>query len=300
MAPGISKSIVMDASRTNAQDIADINDLGAVWVRGWMNCDDASRLSSVIKQLKESGRTYLPSYNCPLNVGVDDFKSKLAADVKALMPLGIHAWEIGNEMNGGWTSQNNYCDNNSTLTFDCAEKEYQVRLKAAYETIHAIDPQGVVIYGGLASWDKTLGPWMDELMSDPEKPWNYMDAFGFHPYGSTVAESMKTMDVIKGYMEKEPEFAKKPIWITEVGCWTSGLGSQQNTPCSPQTEAAKASYLKGLFDAMKVWNKGTTFEIRAPIAWYILHENGGSPAGFGLKNGGSKLQAYDVFKNYQF
>lgn len=304
IAPGISKGIINDASASSDADAADMKTLGVKWVRGWMSCGNANGIKAAVQRFKDNGATYLPSYNCDINTSIDDYKSKLKADMQVLMPLGIHVWEIGNEMDGGWTSENNYCNNNSTPgNMQCAERAYTPFLKAAYETIHATDPQGVVVYGGLSSYDVNLGPWMEAMLSNPDQPWNYMDGFGYHPYGNSVDESMASMDSVKSYMAKNATFANKPIWITEYGCWSSGLGSQQNSPCSPQNESGKSDYMKGMLDRLKAWNKGTSFEIRTPICWYILHEQGSDAAGYGLKSGdgtGGHLEAYDMYKNYQF
>ena len=303
-APGISKGVIEDASKTSAADVNDMKTLGVKWTRGWLDCGDGQGQANIIKSMRDAGYTYLPTYNCGINESVDSYKAKLKADMQVLMPLGIHVWEIGNEMNGGWNEQDNYCNNNSTPgNMQCAEREYTKFLKAAYETVHANDPQGVVVYGGLTNWDVNFPPWMESMLSNPDKPWQYMDGFGFHPYGSTVNSSMGSMDQLANYMSKVPEFATKPIWITEYGCWTSGLGSGQQSPCQPQNEDGKAAYMKGMLDALKVWKKGTSFEIRTPICWYILHEPDLGVMGYGLKQGngsGNYSAAFDMYKNYTF
>ena len=300
-APGISKGMVEDNNGEIAQDAADMQTLGVTWNRGWMTCGEGQGLTGMTNTLKAKGVVFLPTYNCDINTSINTYKSTLAADVKVLAPLGVHVWEIGNEMDGGWTQENNYCNNNSTPgQMDCAEKAYLPFLQAAYETIHANDPQGVVMYGGLSSYDVNVGPWLNAMYNS--QAWQWMDAMGYHPYGNSVDESMGSMDVLKQYMSKNAIWASKPIWITEYGCWSSGLGANQNSPCSPQNEAGKAAYITGMLDRLKAWNKGTPFEIRTPICWYILHESGSTP-GYGLTEiGGNRtyFPAFDAYKSYHF
>ena len=300
-APGISKGMVEDDNGGSGQDAADMKTLGIKWNRGWLECGGGAGQASFAQTLQAAGVTYLPSFNCGITTPIADYKAKLAADMKALMPFGVHVWEIGNEMDGGWTAENNYCNNNATPgNMACAQKAYLPYLQAAYETVHATDPQGVVIYGGLSSYDVNIGPWLKEMTAS--QAWQWMDGMGYHPYGNSLQESMASMDTLKNAMAANASWASKPIWITEVGCWSSGLGSQQNSPCSPQNESGKAQYLKGLMDGLKAWNKGTSFEIRAPICWYILHESGSTP-GYGLvQTGGSRtyFEAFTTYKNYVF
>ncbi len=303
-APGISKGMVEDSNGQNAQDAVDMQTLGVKWNRGWLECGGGSGQASFAKGLQDHGVTYLPTYNCGITTPVATYKSQLAADMKALMPYGVHVWEIGNEMDGGWTADNNYCNNNASpgnaSVMQCAEKAYLVYLQAAFETVHANDPQGVVVYGGLSSYDQNISLWLAAMVTD--KAWQWMDGMGYHPYGNNLNESMASMETLKTYMSKDPTWSKKPIWITEYGCWSSGLGAQQNSPCSPQTEAGKSAYITGMLDKLKAWNKGTDFEIKTPICWYILHESGSTP-GYGLtQTGGSRtyFPAFTAYKNYVF
>ncbi len=303
-APGISKGMVEDDNGQNVQDAIDMQTLGVKWNRGWLNCGKGASQAGFAKGLQDHGVTYLPTYNCGINASVTTYKSQLAADMKALMPYGVHVWEIGNEMDGGWTSENNYCNNNSSpgnaSVMQCAEKAYLVYLKAAYETVHATDPQGVVVYGGLSSYDQNISLWLASMNSS--KAWQWMDGMGYHPYGNNLNESMASMETLKSYMSKSADWSSKPIWITEYGCWSSGLGAEQNSPCSPQNESGKSAYIIGMMDRLKAWNKGTALEIRTPICWYILHENGSTP-GYGLtQTGGSRtyFPAFTAYKNYKF
>ncbi len=297
-APGISKGMVEDSNAQFSQDATDMQNAGVKWMRGWMACGNTSEAVEVAKTLQAHGITFLPTYNCDINMSISTFQQTLAADMDALKPYGVHVWEIGNEMDGGWTPENNYCNNNATPgDMVCAQAAYLEFQKAAYSTIHTNDPQGALIYGGLSNWSTNIGPWLAEMKKS--QAWQWMDGMGYHPYGSTVDVTMASMDDLKTAMSADPAWASKPIWITEVGCWSSGLGASQQSPCSPQSEEGKASYIVGLMDAMKAWNKGTTFEIRSPICWYILHENSDTP-GYGLLTTGSRtlLPAYTAYKNY--
>jgi hypothetical protein len=302
-APGISKGMVEDSNGSNAQDATDMQTLGVKWNRGWMECGGGSSMVSFAKGLQDKGVTFLPTYNCGINTAVATYKSQLASDMKALMPYGVHTWEIGNEMDGGWTAENNYCNNNASpgnaSVMQCAEKAYLVYLQAAYEVVHANDPQGVVVYGGLSSYDQNISLWLQAMIND--KAWQWMDGMGYHPYGDSLSLSMASMDTLYNYMSKDATWSTKPIWITEYGCWSSGFTSQ-NSPCSPRSESGKAQYIVGMLNALKAWHKGTSFEIKTPICWYILHESGSTP-GYGLtQTGGSRtyFEAFTAYKNYVF
>ena len=302
--PGISKGIVQDNLGSSfKQDVVDVETLGVTYDRGQMFCGKGQDQVSTADLLVAHKAQFLANWNCDLSVGISSFESLLRSDVTILKAHGVHTWEIGNEMNGGFEDYNDYCNNSRTGDMVCAEKAYQVRLKVAYQTIHAVDPQSVVLYGGLTDWDVTLGPWMEAMLADTAgQPWNYMDGIAYHPYGGTVSSSMDGMDRMKVFMSRNSKLVSKPIWITEYGCWNSGLNSDQQSPCNPRTEAGKTKYLTGMLDALKNWNKGTSFEIRTPICWYILHENDDTP-GYGMtqaSNPRKYFPVFDAYKSYHF
>jgi hypothetical protein len=100
--------------------------------------------------------------------------------------------------------------------------KYVEMLKAAYTSIHAVQPNATVISGGLSSETSGLGPipFIQQMYANGAK--GYMDAVGMHPYTIPfpVADDPygRGMQVAQAYgiMSNNGDAGKK-IWITEYG-----------------------------------------------------------------------------------
>jgi hypothetical protein len=164
---------------------------------------------------------------------------------QATIGLGrVEAYEIGNEPNLDWA-----WSEGAPGTETPNPAEYAVVLQTAYDCIKAVDPDAIVVSGGLA----TVGPY-DETTDPPAYPnaWNdlkflqamydhgargHFDALGSHPYGFYFAPeqdpggwadhpdrgSMFVNGLAFRRAEQQREVmvtngdAQKQIWATEWG-----------------------------------------------------------------------------------
>lgn len=145
---------------------------------------------------------------------------------------GISAEEIWNE------------PNNVAFWHPAPNPAFYVRmLKDSYLAIKAVDPQMIVVSGGLApepdnGTDISARTFAEDMFRDGAK--GYFDAFGYHPYSypalpdqyepwSAWSQMAQTRPSIRSIMTANGD-AASPIWITEVGAPTGGPG--QAAPCS--------------------------------------------------------------------
>jgi hypothetical protein len=216
--------------------------------------------------------------------------------------MGLHYWEIWNEPNIPLFWKPNP-DVNSYVSI----------LKSAYAGIKAVDPAAFVISGGLspaADESNNIAPitFINKLYElDPTKDF---DGVALHPYTYPVIasypamwNSWQQMNTIRQLMTTYSD-STKPIWITECGAPTGGLGTAHDTTQLDfiygqdfMSENAQAAIMN---DALQLYSqlKGPV----GPFFWYSLRDNGTSndtPENFfGLLSfDGSKKPAYDVFRN---
>ncbi len=126
----------------------------------------------------------------------------------------IKYWEIWNEQNlkSFWVA-------------DPDPKAYAQFLKITYETIKAIDPEAVVVYGGLA------GAAFDYCQQTLQAgAGQYFDVMNIHPYRgglTSVQEIRRFLSDIQRFHDLTVKYCgeDKPLWITEMG-WSTppGLG----------------------------------------------------------------------------
>ena len=206
---------------------------------------------------------------------------------------GMHYWEI-------WNEPNNY-DFWATTT-DC--NAYTNLLKATYPLLKKVDPNSIILTGGLApeATDKHNISRIDFLIciyKDGGK--NYFDAVGDHPYTFPNFAS-KGDDNAWGQMSRSnPSMrsimiangdANKKIWLTEVGAPTNGPDSYWFV-----NENKQAQMITDLMSQYK------TYDWAGPIFWYTLKDSGTSTNTienfFGLiRLDGTFKPAYTTLKNY--
>ncbi|MDO5581387.1 MAG: cellulase family glycosylhydrolase [Planctomycetia bacterium] len=121
----------------------------------------------------------------------------------------IRYWEVWNEENlkGFWRD-------------DPKGESYAVLLKETYQTIKKIDPDLVVVYGGLAGVPHSF--FEDSLKAGAG---SFFDIINIHPYRgglTTMNATENLISDIKKFNELLRKYgtAEKPIWITEMG-WAS-------------------------------------------------------------------------------
>jgi len=179
--------------------------------------------------------SYKVLYRLQLNGPPDDLAA-WGAHVQAVAQAGrgwVEAYEIGNEPNQSWQWGDQVPD----------PDEYVAALQVAYARIKAVDPDALVVSGG-------LGP-VGRIQATPNgegKPgnngasmdeWAYarrmfsqcgtgcFDVFGYHPFGfayppETLADSVENNFAFRGAEDLrqimlEYDLGDKPMWATEFG-----------------------------------------------------------------------------------
>jgi hypothetical protein len=215
---------------------------------------------------------------------------------------GVHHWEIWNEPNSinFWLP---YADPN----------EYIRLLKESYVAIKRVDPDAVVITGGLAPQDNTGGSmspttFLENLYKAGAA--EYFDAVGHHPYTFPYLPSseyehawnqmFKTNPSLRSIMIKNGDEDKK-IWLTEFGAPTGGPGGTARVGDSNfdniwhVDEELQAVTVN---DTMALYK---TYNWVGPIFWYMDTDAGTSKSTnenfFGLiRYDGSKKPAYEAYR----
>ena len=197
--------------------------LGMEWIKLW----EEYELAPPAERLP-----YQVLFAFDLREGMPPDIDAWATYVEAVARAGrgrVEAYEIGNEPNverfwGGRPPD---------------PAEYTQVLQAAYERIKAVDPAAIVVSGGLApvgriegqcnGWEGNNCGAMDEreytrqmLLSGAG---DYLDAFGYHPYGFAYEPETAPQTVENGFAFRGVEIihdilaqhglAHKPIWATE-------------------------------------------------------------------------------------
>ena len=195
----------------------------------------------------------------------------------------VRDWEIWNEENG----------EDFYKPLPNAE-EYVGILKAAHETIRAVDPKAKVVLGGLQMNGIIPNPWspvkvenfLQKIYDAGGKP--YFDVVNIHPYvlatkdqGPAYAAKLVRDTVL--VMEKHSD-AQKPLWITEIG-----LGTGNGV-----TEQMQAEHLAGICEEMI-----NVPQVKA-IYWFLLRDmdksvSGGEDTMGLISTTGRRKPAYAAF-----
>lgn len=163
----------------------------------------------------------------------------------------VHIWEVWNEPDGPafWMPKED-------------PVAYAAMLKATYTAIKAIDPDAVVVSGGLAGFDV---PFMEVLRT--EGALQYMDGFGLHTFVDAAPEKSQAitwLEQAESYLQRYAPGVE--IWLTELAWSTCTVG----TGCTgPVSEATQASYLSRIY--LDAAARGV-----AGIMWWNLVEYGNS------------------------
>ncbi|MFB0537916.1 MAG: cellulase family glycosylhydrolase [Anaerolineae bacterium] len=132
---------------------------------------------------------------------------------------------------------------------------YTELLHRAYEAIKAADPEAIVVSAGLASTNHQNAEAMDDRAfletTYQAGAGDYFDALGAHPYGFAYPPddpqgahdelNLARLLDLRAIMEAHGD-GDKPIWVTELGWTTAGVGEGSWLTVSPQQQA---DYLTG-------------------------------------------------------
>ncbi|WP_345954928.1 glycosyl hydrolase [Mucilaginibacter sp. PAMB04168] len=287
-----------------ASDIADLDDLGVDWVRLAFKVGQSytATVDPKVDAALEAGASILMRYSKGAPEGDYGTEAQeilnenfLKATVERYKDR-IKYWEIGNEPNqaNSWDLGDRVGEGSTdpTTPYNVGVHKYILHLQRSYNAIKSVDPNAVVLLGGLSNYH--FEAFMARLKA--EGAYAYMDELNFHPYAGSPAGVISTLNEFKALQASWPSpHNQKPIWITEIGYNSNPNWSYtSNVP----DEATKATYCTQTMYALV----NNLNPIR-PIFWYNLHESS-CVNGFGLTQkclSGSTLQvtkfdAYNAFK----
>lgn len=243
--------------------------------------------------------TYTPSwanggqtskYYPPLHVS--DFATFAANVVARYAPMGVHTWEIWNEPNVGqfWRPS-------------ADPIRYTALLQAAYAAIHDADAGAFVITGGLADPNSTpieldARTFLTDLYSDGAK--GYFDGLGYHPYTSPDMPGHKDHNPWQQMFATTPSLLSimmdngdaKPIWLTEFGAPTSGIGNEVIS------ETAQAKMIAQAYKLAKSYSWAGPLFIYTFIDFHPYGYTDDPGAYYGLlRSDWTKKPAYTTYRN---
>lgn len=243
----------------------------------------------------DSSKSCTVSQHCPPQYPA--VFARFAATSAARYKGVIDTWEIWNEpnLNGAWAAAANGAG-------------YAAYLKASYTAIKQVNPDAVVLTGGLAAAadegnNTSPTTFISTLYASGAQ--NYFDAIALHPYSYPIAasysatwNSWQQMSSIRQLMLNNGDSAKK-IWITEYGTPTGGPGSvkdfnqlQFTYGSDYMSELAQEQMLK---DVITLYSQDKSW--MGPFFWYSLKDestNKSTPENFFglLRSDWSKKPAY--------
>jgi hypothetical protein len=236
------------------KDAADMQAVGTTWVRYWPATANASYLAGIFQIFKNYGINGMLCYNCGSDASVESTViSQLNSIVPALKAIGIHYYEIGNEMNlasSPWTTSN-------------PVGQYCTRLRDCWNTIKGIDSNAVVLAGGIsynpsytADGSTTSDSWFNQFCASGNSMWNYCDGLCIHPYSDSGASGVvpnmaDTRSAIAG-SSGGSHFASKPLVVTELGWyWQPSSYFSNGQHGGVSNEAARATAYTQSMNALK-------------------------------------------------
>jgi GH35 family endo-1,4-beta-xylanase len=174
---------------------------------------------------------------------------------------------------------------------------YTDMLRQTYEAIKAADPEATVVSAGLASTNHQNAEAMDDRVfleaMYQAGAGAYFDALGAHPYGFVYPPDdpqgahnglnlVRLLD-LRAIMEAHDD-GHKPIWVTELGWTTAGVGEGSWLTVTSQQQA---DYLKGAWrrarrewpwlQVFTVWNLSQGLPPTDEMAGYSLLDESGEP-----------------------
>jgi exo-beta-1,3-glucanase (GH17 family) len=158
--------------------------------------------------------------------------------VERYAPMGVHTFEVGNELN-----------------YEQSAGAYTADLCAAASQIRSADPKGFVLASGMGPSDS---PWpvdfLERMYEAGAK--DCMDAANMHPYSfpdqpmrADDWNSFSNLPKLHQVMVDHGDGAKK-IWLTEYGAPTFGNPTDNRSV----SESEQARMISGAFAQVKQWS----------------------------------------------
>ncbi|MEW6746570.1 MAG: beta-galactosidase [Planctomycetota bacterium] len=143
----------------------------------------------------------------------------------------IRSWEVWNEPNADTFLSGPYAEHP-----DQRWRDYRDILEVAYRALKRVDPDNVVVFGGIAH--TTEAWWRDLEAYFAAGALDFCDVLAIHPYAGGDPEDTRWypryIDEMLAVMARHGD--ARPVWITEVGYPTAGHELAV-------TEAQQADYL---------------------------------------------------------
>ncbi len=161
-------------------------------------------------------------------------------------------------------------------------KAYAQLLQRAYRTIKAVDPDAVVLNGGVSPFDTRYLSGLAEAGA-----WDAFDVLALHPYTDPISPEAGQIGPsgiggVRGLLNR---YGTKPIWVTEYG-WESGM-SPRNAR-GEVDETMQANYLvRGALQLLAQPEVEKVF-------WYNFHDDQNDS--FGLFRFGNSYTDYRLPK----
>ena len=121
-------------------------------------------------------------------------------------------------------------------------EEYAKLLSLAYPTIKSVDPNALVLIGGLGAGDGQELDYLDRIKATDPNYLNNFDIFNYHTYDNKEHITAK-------YYELRVKVGNKPFWITEVGHPSDPFYQKKFRLADlsyPDGEDGQAEYLKDM------------------------------------------------------
>lgn len=232
------------------------------------------------------------------------FAQFAAEAVQRYGPMGVDTYEIWNEPNMQlfWAA-------------GASGSRYTALLKAAYTAIKQVDPNAMVISGGLApvatqGGNVSAREFVEQMYEHGVQ--GYFDALGYHPYSYPLAphyykasspwsQIEETEWSVRGIMRENGD-GTVPIWLTEYGAPTGGPGSvaESSEHDFPVPDHVTEAYQRHILaDAIQ---ENAQISHTGPLFWYSYKDLGTSQHDkelhFGiLRADGTKKPAYEYLES---
>jgi len=175
---------------------------------------------------------------------------------------------------------------------------YTNMLRRTYKAIKAADPEATVVSAGLASTNHQNAEAMDDRVfleaMYQAGAGAYFDTLGVHPYGFAYPPddpqgahdglNLARLLDLRAIMEAHGD-GDKPVWVTELGWTTAGVGEGSWLTVTPQQQADYliGAWRRALTDEMAwlqvftVWNLSQGLPPTNEMAGYSLLDESGEP-----------------------